>query len=763
MPFLRYRTLRALGSLTFIILGFRFASLQALRFHPLLGLGEGIDFQSIVELNFEGVAQLPNSSEGPNKSSLSKGIRSVLGGRVSFGRAMLEAFRRGRAAINTRRERALLAELASEPARLRPEFQNLSSFDLLKHFRERPTPSFFSGFELSNSTAALQRNLFPDETERLIQSARIITKDHRWPLLGFGEKDFGDPIDWQRDPLSGRTWPLDYHADIPLWHNDGSDIRVLWELNRLGHLLTVGRAYALTSDEKFTTEFLTQVESWREQNPLGRGANWSCAMEVALRAMNLLAAFSLFRRSPNLNEDRLLMLLTMFDQHGSHIRRNLEFTHIATSNHYLSDIAGLLWIAIMLPEFSAARDWREFALAEMLNEIDKQVLPDGPDYESSTGYHRFVLELLLYSFLLCRANEMKIPDKYWRKLHTMLGYLCAMLRPDGFAPLIGDTDGGQVLPIVSRNADDHCYLLALGATAFNDSRLKIKGLEAPPELLWTLGEESSRNYEELAYSSEETSSKAFPDAGTYVLRHDDLFLLFNANGAKTGRPASHRHNDALSVEVSACGRAFMVDPGTFVYTADLCDRHRFRSTAYHSTIQINEAEQNTTDEDAPFVIGGEARVEVLFWESTPERDRIVAEHSGYERLAEPAKHRRTITFYKPERWWLIEDEILGSGEPEIAARFHFDAGLEVTLFETDSVLARDTGSGAYLIVRSLDLDQAAELEAQFTSRHYGSKDESVSACWTAKSTLPSKLRWAIMPVCAGEDIEERLRVIKTGE
>ncbi len=154
-------------------------------------------------------------------------------------------------------------------------------------------------------------------------------------------RTFGHPIDWHRDPLSGRIWPRDYHADIPLWHNDGSDIRVLWELNRLGHLITLGRAYALTKEEEFAAEFFVQVESWREQNPVGRGANWSCAMEVALRAMNLLAAFSLVRHSSQLNEERLLMLLTMFDQHGAHIRRNLEFSQVATSNHYLSDIAGL--------------------------------------------------------------------------------------------------------------------------------------------------------------------------------------------------------------------------------------------------------------------------------------------------------------------------------------------------------------------------------------------------------------------------------------
>jgi hypothetical protein len=304
-----------------------------------------------VNLDRKQPAKLPNSSERPNKSPgsvVAKGVRGVLGGNIGFAQAMREGFRRGRATAARRRERARLAELASQPARLLPEFQKLSSSDLLKHFRARGTPSFLPGFEITGAIAADTRNVFPDDTHQVIEAARQITKDRCWPLLGFGLKSFGDPINWLRDPLSGRNWALDYHADIALWHNDGSDIRVLWELNRLGHLITLGRAYALTKEEEFAGEFFRQVESWHEQNPVGRGANWSCAMEVALRAMNLLAAFSLFRSSPGLYEERLALLLRVFDQHGAHIKRNLEFSYVATSNHYLSNVTGLLWLGVML-------------------------------------------------------------------------------------------------------------------------------------------------------------------------------------------------------------------------------------------------------------------------------------------------------------------------------------------------------------------------------------------------------------------------------
>src|SRR5205085_10029900 len=173
---------------------------------------------------------------------------------------------------------------------------------------------------------------------------------------------------------------------------------------RLGHLLTLARAYAVARDESFAEEFFKQVESWRAQNPAGFGPNWACAMEVSLRAMNLLAAFQIFRHSRAMNEQRLAALLALFDAHARHVRRNLEFSYIATGNHYLSDVVGLLWLGVLLPELRAAEEWRAFGLREVLREMDKQVLADGADCEASTGYHRFVAELFLYSFKIGRAH-----------------------------------------------------------------------------------------------------------------------------------------------------------------------------------------------------------------------------------------------------------------------------------------------------------------------------------------------------------------------
>jgi hypothetical protein len=300
--------------------------------------------------------------------------------------------------------------------------------------------------------------------------------------------------------------------------------------------------------------------------------------------------------------------------------------------------------------------------------------------------------------MLCDANNVEIEKLYWTKLHQMLDYIRAYLRPDGFAPLIGDTDSGRVLPVGHRRADDHAYLLK---TEIHDS-----------------------------------PSQAFPEAGTYIMRDGDLYLCFNASDSGINGRGSHGHNDALSIEVSAGGRAFIVDPGTYVYSADLQKRHEFRSTAYHSTVQIDGREQNTIDVQTPFVIGNEAKPRVLEWKTNAEVDKVVAEHYGYA----PVTHRRSVTFNKRERTWLIDDEFFGEGEHVYEVRFHFDAGLDVNV-RGASVEARH--GDLALLVSSLNSDvPPPRLENQPVSRDYGEMRDATSACWRI-SGRPGKLRWMI--------------------
>src|SRR5215207_31394 len=630
-------------------------------------------------------------------------IRRALRGRVPVRAALMEAGRRGVAAVRLRGERAALTNGKSggelPRARLAPSFARASGAELLEHFRARAAPRFFKGFEEAESEGGRARRA--PGAGGILEEGRAVVA-HRWPLLGYGVREFGARVDWLREPVSEVRWPLDFHADVALVRGDGSDVRVLWELNRLGHLLTLGRAYAAGGGEELAEEFFAQVEGWCGQNPLGQGPNWACAMEVALRAVNLLAAFRMFRRSPSLNDERLALLLALFDAHGRHVRRNLEYSYIATSNHYLSDVAGLLWLGLLLPELEAAEGWRAFARKELLRELDRQVLADGADWEASTGYQRFVTEVFLYTFLLCRENGLDVGERAWKRVRSMLEYVRAILRPDGRAPLVGDADGGRFLPLVRRGADEHAQLLAVGAAVFREPRFKFLE-EAPEEVFWLLGAEGVRTFEALPTTGATAPySEPFRPAGVCVLREGDLYLHLNAGGAGLDGRGAHGHNDALSIEVSACGVSFIKDPGTYVYTSDLRARQEFRSTAYHSTVEINGAEQNTTPESAPFFNGNEARPHLHTFITAGESLFAVAEHHGYERLpAGAVTHRRSVSFERLERYWFVDDALTGTGEHSFRFVFHAAPGREVRV-EGSRVEILDNASGARLLVIPLE-------------------------------------------------------------
>lgn len=650
-----------------------------------------------------------------------------------------ESCRKIASAFRERRERAAIAELDKCPARLKDEFASLEFAELLNHFRSPGRPAFLP-CDLA-TIARCQSRLLTGDTERLVAEAALIVRDKKWRLLGFGEMEFTGNDSWRRDPLSGVDWGLEYHRDVELARKDGSDVRVLWELNRFGHALTLARAFAITRDEVFAGEFFSQIQTWRTQNPYGRGANWSCAMDVALRAVNVLVGLEILRDSQELDEHIFAELLRFFDQHGRFIADNNEFSYIRTSNHYLTNVAGLLWIGVLVPELSNAGKWRDWGLRGILREMDAQILPDGANFESSTGYHRYVAEVFLYSFLLCRRNGIDIPARFLEKLRSMIEYVRHYIRPDRFAPLIGDADGGRFLPFTVRSADDHEYLLAVAAEFFNEPELLTA--EAAGEAVWSTG---AVLFEQRANLPVPTlpGSAAFPATGAYVQRKETLYLYFNAQDCGLRGRGSHSHNDKLSVEISAFESPFIADAGTYAYGFDLDARHRFRSTASHSTVEVDDSEQNSIDRDIPFVIGNEARPVVLDWMIDDNRDFVSAEHHGYARLESPVSHRRSVRFDKEREFWIIDDELFGNGEHRLTFRFQLSP--DVRVGSTDNFIELLDRRENRLFIKILGTQTAPILSPSWVSRDYGSRTEAVLLSWTVETRLPFKARFVIVPV-----------------
>ena len=510
------------------------------------------------------------------------------------------------------------------------------------------------------TVAAFERELDRvSDTERadLLERAGRIA-GHRFDLLGSGPTDLGARIDWSRDFKTGRRWPLDHISRVVISYPDGSDIKVPWELSRFQHLPLLGAAYRATGERAWLDEIGVQLEDWIATNPVEFGVNWACTMDVAIRAANWVATLALVADAAAA-EPWFEPVLGSLLLHGRFIRSHLEWAPVR-GNHYLSDVVGLLCVAALFGNGAEGHGWARWAAQELAAELDHQVREDGCDHEASIPYHRLVAELFVCGLQAAEALAPEVAAGVDReRVERMLRFATDYTRPDGLAPQVGDADDGRFLPLGDYGRADprsHRHLFAQAGLA-----------EAPAAL----------------------GHAAYPRGGYWIVRFDELFLLVRCGDVGLGGLGCHAHNDALSFEFALGPQPLIVDPGSYVYTADPAERNRFRSTGFHSTVQLDGVEQNPISGEALFAMEDRRKAEVLSWE--PGDDEVVFSgcHRGYEFLDQPAVHTRRIQAGRAGSI-RITDVIESSGEHE--ARWTFPLAPCNVAAEASRVLARfDSG------------------------------------------------------------------------
>jgi Heparinase II/III-like protein/Heparinase II/III N-terminus len=468
--------------------------------------------------------------------------------------------------------------------------------------------------------------------ERLLARAAALA-EHRFDLLGSGPTALGEQIDWQLDFKSGRRWPMEHISRLPIVYGDGSDIKVPWELSRFQHLPLLAGAHRLTGERPWLDEIAAQLTDWIAANPVEFGANWACTMDVAIRATNWVATLALIADAAA-GEPWLEGVLESLLLHGRFIRSHLEYAPVR-SNHYLSDVVGLLPVAALFSGGAEGSEWAEWAAVELVGELAHQVREDGCDHEASIPYHRLVTELFICGTDAADALAPgRIPASHRAKLERMLGFVGDYTRPDSLAPQVGDSDDGRFLPLgdyASADPRSHLHLFAQAGREYRPAQ----------------------------------ASAAYPHGGYWIMRMNDLYVLVRCGDVGVGGLGSHAHNDALSFEFAAGGQPLVVDPGSYLYTADPAERNRFRSTAFHITLQVDGAEQNPLSEAAVFALEDRRRAEALRWETSSTGALFSGRHRGYAELESPAIHSRTIELDGGARVLKIADAITSAGAHDL--------------------------------------------------------------------------------------------------
>ncbi len=538
--------------------------------------------------------------------------------------------------------------------------QDLQGSLLQEHYRFFFHPRNRKEFFLSTLSSIQSSDSIVDDADD--------TLNNRFQTLGSSMVELGPTIRWQLDFKSGKEWPLQSLAASEILDlGQPSDVKVPWEVSRFHQIWWLGKAYWITGSERYAQKFRELIEDWIDRNPPGKGVNWTIAMETAIRAANWIAGYFFFCESKSIPKEFWAKFSKSLYIQGRFIRSNLEYSR-QNGNHYLSDIVGLLFLGIFFKGTGFGQKWLAWAVRNLETEMQNQVLPDGVDYEKSIAYHRLVLELFYSASILCKMNRVTLSEAYWTRLENMFEFVQYYARQDGSIPLWGDADDGRLFRFQMNNdINDHRHALAVGAILFSRGDFKLAAGRFYQDVLWLFGSEGFEKWQSLRAEPKQLSSRSFPDGGFYIMRTKDVHLFIDAGELGQRGRGGHGHNDTLSFELWLNNAPIIVDPGTYAYTFDLAARRALRSTLAHNTVMIDGKE--IADFDGIWSVKEEkAAPKIVQWSSDDERDILIAEHYGYQRLAQPVIHRRAFMLMKKTNVIRIRDEFLGTGEHKLEWR-----------------------------------------------------------------------------------------------
>ena len=475
----------------------------------------------------------------------------------------------------------------------------------------------------------------PEGAAAIVDAAERIV-DGRFQFFGYPEVRLERPLDFSRDPFSGRSWPSRYGPRIDYRHSDVGDPKWIWELNRCQHIPLLVEAWLLSGDSRFAEVAASDLADWIAQQPVGRGIAWANGFEPALRAISFAAAYDALRSSDVLSgAGREAVLLSLW-QHARWILREPS-RHSSANNHRIGELVGLAVIALLVPELERSAELEHTALRELDQEAERQILPDGTSVEQAFGYQVFVIDLLLVAAAALRSRSRALPEGLEGALARSADALAALLADDEPVPTYGDTDDSRALRL------DGTELRAARGVAAGlaallghaGARRVARGLDAAAH--WLFGSDGARRFAETVPAAS-PGSCFFPDGGLVVLRAAGRRVLFDVGPLGFGSLAAHGHADALQVTLTDETSELIVYPGVGSFFGDPEWRDAFRGTAFHPTVLVDGLDQS--ESGGPFLWRRHAVAHAL--EIDPGAGFAAGAHDGYLRLADPVRHVRAV-------------------------------------------------------------------------------------------------------------------------
>ena len=471
----------------------------------------------------------------------------------------------------------------------------------------------------------------------------------------FGQEVDFNTVDWHRDYISGHIYPQKRFDTIKysIFYNQGIEIKFPWELSRFQFGVDLALCYRSSKDKKYYGIFRNLALDWIKNNPFLTGINWSCTMDVAIRAANWIITANMFGAIFWVDKDFKCKLSKSLYNHAWYIEKFPEKFINGDNNHLISDYSGLFVLGLSFIHTNKGKRWLKIAKDGLELCMKKQIFNDGVGFENSIPYHRLVLELLSVPVILGRNMNIEFSNAYYIKLFKMFEFVSAYIDSGGNAPQIGDNDNGRFMKFSYSEEQNHYYLLETGNLIF-EYNFNID--PSRQHLLPII----QNNVNKIPLSETGiiprkcNQSVFFTEGGHYYLKNSLFSLAVYCPNDNTG---GHRHFDSGSFTLSCRGIPIVVDPGTGFYTSNLQIRQCMRDYPSHNIYYKEKQNLNNNDY---FGVHVDMDAKVVFYSDTMIRIRIIFDKKlSVER-----------SFTLSDRSLIIQDHIFGNPEQLLSA-IHF--------------------------------------------------------------------------------------------
>lgn len=567
---------------------------------------------------------------------------------------------------------------------------DLAAEGLLEHYHDRIRPIFFLHYsEPDLLRPRLEEH--PADCRALLAEAENLLA-HRFTPLGVEPYSFSSSIDWFSD-FQGQSWPNAHVVDLrdgfagrrPAPAVDMGPIEVTWEFNRHSHFVQLGRAYWLTGNERFASEFIVQVVDWSERNRALEGVNWLDPATVARRCTNWLLALHMFLGSEQLTPELLSRILSSLVLHGAVLAHQVRTSEEGS----LAAAGGLYVLAFSMPELRLSRRWLALAGPALARAAAWELGRDGLHRSGSAARHRQAAEWLLLPLALHLLNGSTPPPGLAEAAEAALEALAHLRSPAGLVAEVGPTTAPGFLGLNCGPSEHTRRLLALGALTIRRGDLRQAVNEMPGEMLWWFGPTAADRYYGLRQYEPGTGRRLFPEVGLACARdrwdpRASWCLLRGTSlpgGFAEDRPLpqaeaekAYGHDDALGLCLTCDGEPVLIEPGAPPMGGPVTTL--LSRVGCHSAPRMpGEMEPLVTrslDEHHP--ASRDLRMEE--WDGGL---YLTAVRQVWAQADEPWPLRREVLFQPSRRTAVVRDRFEGHGEAVVETNFLLSPHLDILM------------------------------------------------------------------------------------